>query len=345
MSKIKWIEPQFSKEKVKKAGYSLINLESSEGDLQGAKSIFHNWRSSHAFPMQIMLDLLRKNSIKIDRNAIAVQRLKRGTSIIGKLFREKNMNLSRMEDIAGCRVVVSSARYAYKVFEQLKSSRTNHILHRDRDYIAKPKPSGYRSIHLIYRYNGSRDVYNGMSVELQVRSRIQHSWATAVEVVGAFTKQALKASSGDSDWLDLFRYISAEFAILEGCPVDPRLEEIDTFIEMDRLVEKLELFKRLSAFKVATTELTNEENKGAGYFVILLDMEEKLVYHARFGTRELAAATDFYDEQEDIYKNDPSRDVVLVSAGSLRDLKRAYPNYFADTDEFEKNIKRIYAQL
>ena len=24
------------------------------------------------------------------------------------------------------------------------------------------------------------------------------------------------------------------------------------------------------------------------------------------------------------------------------DLKRAYPNYFADTDDFEKNIRQVY---
>ncbi|MEQ1622407.1 MAG: hypothetical protein ABL919_13450, partial [Methylococcales bacterium] len=67
-----WIEPEFSKEKVKKAGEVLI---STETDLfYEASVILHNWRSSHAFPMQIMLDFLRKNAIKIDKNSIAVQR-------------------------------------------------------------------------------------------------------------------------------------------------------------------------------------------------------------------------------------------------------------------------------
>ena len=105
-----WIEPRFPKEQVKKAGVILISSDISPEDYERAFTILHNWRSSHAFPMQIMLDFLRTNALRVDQKALAVQRLKRVPSIIGKLEREQNMNLSRMEDIAGCRAVVSDVK-------------------------------------------------------------------------------------------------------------------------------------------------------------------------------------------------------------------------------------------
>ena len=339
---MKWIEPKFSRKKVKKAGTHLVHADVESKEFTDSIPIFHNWRSAHAFPMQIMLDLLRKNAIRIDKNAIAVQRLKRVPSIMDKLIREEGMSLSRMEDIAGCRAIVSNVGYVKRIHSSLQRSRTKNILHRERDYISNPKESGYRGIHLIYKYNGSKDKFNGMAVELQIRSKIQHSWATAVEVVGAYTKQALKASSGESIWLDFFKYVSVEFSELENCPRDSCYDGIDTFTKMDECVNALNLFERLSAFKVATHALTQDKEKGAGYFIVRLDLEKRLVSYSRFGKRQLNEATSFYDEQERIYEQNKSMDVVMVSAGSVRDLKRAYPNYFSDTGVFEKYLRKVY---
>ncbi len=339
---MKWIKPEFSNNKVKKAGDYLVKANVDNAKFRDSIPIFHNWRSAHAFPMQIMLDLLRKNAIRIDKNAIAVQRLKRVPSIYEKLIREKGMSLSRMEDIAGCRVVVDRIQHVNKVYLLLKKSRTKNILHRERDYISTPKESGYRGIHLIFKYNGGKEEYHGMAVELQIRSKIQHSWATAVEVVSAYTRQALKASAGDSRWLDVFKFISVEFSKLEGCPIDNRYSKVDTFQEMNNLIEDLHMLERLSAFKVATKALTQDEETGAGYFIVLLDLDKRLVSYLRFGKSQLDEATTFYDKQENQHKDNSSIDVVMVSAASVKDLKRAYPNYFADTTAFEKHLSKVY---
>ncbi|NRD73226.1 RelA/SpoT domain-containing protein [Shewanella sp. VB17] len=340
---MKWIEPKYSKERVKKAGNSLLKADLNCDEFTDAIPIFHNWRSSHAFPMQIMLDLLRKNSIKIDKNPLVVQRLKRVQSIFKKIVREQNMSLSRMQDIAGCRAVLSDVKKVNKVCKSLVKSRTKNIFYKEYNYIESPKESGYRGIHLIYKYNGSKEKYIGMLVELQIRSKIQHSWATAVEVVGTFTNQALKASSGDSEWLELFKFISVEFARLENCIVESRFKEVNTYEEMNKLINILELFERLTAFKVATKTLTEKVEKKAGYFVLLLDISDRVVIHTRFDKGKLDEATNYYNKLEIKHRDDVTKDVVLVSAASVRDLKTAYPNYFADTDEFVKNIKKVYS--
>ncbi len=80
-----------------------------------------------------------------------------------------------------------------------------------------PKEDGYRSYHLIYQYKGSLQTacYNKLRIEVQLRTKLQHAWATAVEAVGIFTKQALKSNIGDKDWLRLFALMSSEIAFDE----------------------------------------------------------------------------------------------------------------------------------
>jgi putative GTP pyrophosphokinase len=63
------------------------------------------------------------------------------------------------------------------------------------DYIAAPKETGYRSVHLIFKYRSQSSkhrAWNGLRVEIQLRSRLQHAWATAVETVDTFTRQTLR---------------------------------------------------------------------------------------------------------------------------------------------------------
>ena len=111
---------------------------------------------------------------------------------------------------------------------------------------------------------------------------------------------------------------------------------------MKHHIDELSMLQRLGAFKVATKALTQNKENGAGYFIVLLDLDERLVSYSRFGKSQLDKATTFYNEQENIHKNNLNKDVVMVSAGSVRDLKRAYPNYFADTSLFEKNLIKVY---
>ena len=50
------------------------------------------------------------------------------------------------------------------------------------DYITTPKDSGYRGVHLIYRYYSDKnETFNGLKIEVQIRTALQHAWATAVD--------------------------------------------------------------------------------------------------------------------------------------------------------------------
>jgi ppGpp synthetase/RelA/SpoT-type nucleotidyltranferase len=269
---MRWVEPTFSKTQVKRAGEVLINPEASRDEWTHAMDILSNWRSVHAYPMHAILIFLRRKASILDRNAVVVQRLKRTPSIVGKLYRFGTMKLHRMQDIGGCRAVVKTVKQAESLSNLILNSRTRNKLHKVNDYITAPKDSGYRGIHLVYKYNGQKSQYKDLFVEIQLRSRIQHAWATAVEIVDTFTRQALKASQGSNDWLKFFRYISAEFSRLEKRPIGNDIFGINTLDESKRLAEKLSVVQQLSAFTVSAQHIGAQRHIKAEYY--LLELEE-----------------------------------------------------------------------
>ena len=231
--------------------------------------VFHNWRSAHTYPMQIMNYFLRDNSLYVDKNSIVVRWLKRAPSIIYKLRREPYMDLSRMEDIGGCRAILSTLNKVRELQDRLKNSSSSNILHRERDYITNPKTSGYRGVHLIYGYNGEKDKFVNMKVELQIRTKIQYSWATAVEVIDTFTGRSLKSGEGEEKWLRFFKLISIEVEKLESDSIRYDFNK-DNFYEISNLVEELKIFDRLRMFTMSIHAITRrlKPSKKGVYFLI-----------------------------------------------------------------------------
>lgn len=335
-----WIEPQYSKKSVRRAGDYLIGNRFETDKLFEALGILDNWRSSHAYPLQTMLGYYRKKAFEVDPNAVVVKRLKRTPSILAKLKREDGMKLERMEDIGGCRIVVSNINQVYQIRNAIVEGRTRNILHRERNYISKPKSSGYRGIHLVYRYNGSKRQFSSHFVELQIRSNVQHSWATAVEVVGTFTGESLKASKGHDAWLNFFKLASVAFADIEEKVLEKNANTKDRH-DLIKYIERLNVLPRLRAFAVSAEHIENLKNKGTEYFLLLLEVDKSSIGIFRYPKNQLDSATKKYSELEKEFKENSKKDVVLVSAESIKALKKAYPNYFADTTAFSRNIKKI----
>ena len=158
------------------------------------------------------------------KEALVAQRLKRLSSIGAKLGRFRNMNLARMQDVGGCRAVLPSVDDVRRVTRGYADSPPRHrVVHTD-DYLTRPRASGYRGIHLVSRFQSGEAreaVHAGMRIEIQLRSRLQHAWAAAVETVGTFSGQALKSSEGDEGWLRFFALMASEIAFSEECPVVP----------------------------------------------------------------------------------------------------------------------------
>lgn len=344
----KWEVPQYSKKQIDRAGKFIADFltDPSEensvflSDFRQAIKILNNWRSSHAYPLEIITNNLRRNNPR----AIVVQRLKRLDSILGKIERFPNMSLYRMQDLGGCRVIVDSIEEVYKSVNQFKNSKIRHIFKKEDDYIQNPKKSGYRSYHMVYQFQSDEnETYNqNILIEIQFRTKLQHIWATAVEMMGIFTKSNLKSSSGDEDILRFFVLVSSLFAQQEGTPICPNTIDDSKIIinEIKNINSKLHLVSRISALSVAINHTNlSKEMKGKGYYVLILNYEKKTLRIRDFSTQQIDLATKVYNEIE--AEHDKNIDVVLVSAQSFEDLREAYPNYFADISEFVDIMNKL----
>lgn len=90
-------------------------------------------------------------------------------SIIAKLNRERS-RLSKMQDIAGCRVKVDSVQAQDRVVSDLIATFPDAVVH---DRRIKPS-NGYRAVHVVV-------CIDGFFVEIQIRTLLQHEWASAME--------------------------------------------------------------------------------------------------------------------------------------------------------------------
>src|SRR3989339_1504482 len=200
---------KYTKGEVDNAGDVLSGVLDNVISKDKAIEVLENFRSIHIHPLNVFRMSLDKKSKSISNDALISQRLKRAPSIISKLKIQKNMSLSQMQDIGGLRVVMNSLDEVYKLKDMVRLSEKQPAfksnLVKETDYIISPKESGYRSIHLIYKYEKNVSPENICRIEIQLRTRIQHAWATAVEVIGTYLRQPLKQSFGDQNYLDLFK--------------------------------------------------------------------------------------------------------------------------------------------
>lgn len=339
------IKPKYSKNKIKKAGDSLRNPSVNEEEKTEAMDVLSNWRAVHSYPINTFQATLRNKLLRIDdEDALVAQRLKRTPSIIRKLQRFPEMNLARMQDVGGVRAVVKDIKKCRELEKNYRNSRFAHKLVDEKDYIAEPKETGYRGIHLIYKYHNKKaEDYNGLRVELQIRTKLQHAWATSVETMGTFLKYALKSSEGPDKWLKFFSLVGSAFAVLEEenkVPGHEHLTDKETFKKVVSESKRLGVVDKLELFSATAVHITNDKKTGS-YHIVVLDSRDKKLSIESYGRRKLDVANKRYTDLEKQVENNDDWQVVLVASKSIEQLEKTYPNYFLDTHEFIKHIKQI----
>ena len=342
-----YVEPQYTKGQVNRAGEILSNLASnSDADQAWADLVLANWRACHGYPINTFQALLRLRLKKIDKSAIVAQRMKRAPSIISKLQRFEGMRLARMQDIGGLRAIVSSVPRVRKLESMYRESKFKHALISSKDYILEPKSDGYRGIHLIYKYaNPIAPAYDGLTLELQLRTRLQHAWATAVETMGTFLGQALKSGQGEQQWRGFFSKASAALAVIEKTPAVPGFENYtakEIFRAVSEAEKELRVLEKLNGFAIAADKITTERGQGA-YHLVALNSQDRTVQIRPYSISRLAQANLDYAELEKRTQMGEPVEAVLVSAGPVDALRKAYPNYFLDTQAFVAQIRKVIA--
>ncbi len=110
---------------------------------------------------------------------------KSNKSIIDKLRRLKTSQLSQMQDVAGCRVVVAHLLEQDNLKEKLSTAFAKH-----RTYDLRRHPhSGYRAVHVVVHAQERR-------VEVQIRTQLQDLWAQCSESWAFSVDLAIKYGGG-----------------------------------------------------------------------------------------------------------------------------------------------------
>lgn len=332
------VTPQHSKSAVSRASKRVGKGHGTPEELSEAREILANFRSAHAFPLNAVTVTARQKALAVNPTAVVAQRLKRLPTILDKLVRHPNMSVTTMHDLGGCRVVFETVDEVDNLVSTLRDlPRARNRVTRVYDYLHNdpgPKSSGYRGMHLAYEYQASRTEYHGLRIELQVRTQLQHAWATAVETMDLFSGSELKYGKGDPDVMRYFAVVGSLMAMKEGTTLVPGADGsfVDLLGELSDLEERLAIISRLQGYAAIVSNhatsnrrnaLTLELQRSAGQLTVTV---HETMAEAEARLTELEA------------RDDEDLDAVLVNIAKIGQLQAAYPNYYADTSMFTKFI-------
>lgn len=298
-----------------------------------------NHRASHAYVLNTFQATLRLRSR--GKSVTFAQRLKRRPTIYNKLRRQNKMQLARMHYIAACRLIFENNKDLIDFQNSFRNAKFNHIRrYKDSendpyDYINKPKNSGYRGKHDVFEYRAYSppgEPWNGLYVEVQYRTQVQHAWSTAVEIAGSITENKPKFDQGDERYLNFFRICSEILARTqeEQYICCKHVSEKQLFDEFNKLEDDIHLLRHLENINLVNHQFSIQGN------VILIFNEQtgQLITETFTSAPE---AMQRYFELENTESSDI--DVVLVRADSSESIKYAFRNYFSDSQEFVRLMR------
>lgn len=155
-------------------------------------------------------------------------RVKSTYSLYKKLARVGSIDV--IYDLLALRIIVDDLPACYLVLGELHAMYTP-MVNRIKDYIARPKPNGYQSLHTTVV------TPNGQEVEFQIRTREMHDYAESglaasfhyneTKLTEAYTKGTLAALPTDLHWIMDLQSAAAQ--IKEGKDFDEENLRVDLF--------------------------------------------------------------------------------------------------------------------
>lgn len=328
--------PGGSKSRVSRAGANVRDNVATVEDY----AVIEEWRAAHRGVLNTFQAILRTRTR--GTNISVAQRHKRKRTIFDKLQRFPGMQLSRMDDVAGCRLIFRNIKDLQDFRGKFHKARFNHRLRNEVDkynYIKDPKDTGYRGIHDVYEYDVNSDSgksLTGLYIEIQYRTLIQHAWATAVEVIGFITESQPKFKKGDDRYERAMALASEMLARAHERMTGPfpELTDRDVLERFLLLDHELSLMQTLRGLNQAKGDIANKKN------TILIFSEV-----GDLESRSYRDATDALRALFELEKQLPHSDIVLVRADSSEEVRLAFRNYFSDAREFIRLMDEACTKL
>ncbi len=265
----------------------------------------------------------------VQRSAIIAFRLKRITTIIDKVIRKPEMQLNRMWDVAGIRIIFGDEASASKMVSLILESY--EVRGKVRNYFENPKDIGYQAYHIYIT-----EPTSGKVVEVQIRTKDTHNWATLVEITDVLYNTRLKEEGYDNNvTFGRFHQLVSSKKELEPDEANFLYKTLDKYDFISRLAETFR--KNSSVVKKQWQEVGSRDK----FFLIELssDSVPKLTGYKDYEKAEV----DYFNT----YKRDEGALIVLTSIHkpSFEQISIAYANYILSYHTFIKDVQEILKTL
>lgn len=344
--------PPENKSAVRRAGRAISSGRANEEDF----ALVERWRSAHAYIINTFQAWLKRHIAKQPFEIEFAQRLKRRNTVLGKLKRTDPegkpliSDVASMHDFAGCRMIFDNLDQLSEFRAYLHSSavmrNVDHVLRHVDDpekynYISRPKFTGYRGIHDVYRHfpRGTnraeeRKPWDGLLVEIQYRTRAQHAWATAVEISDLLDNEQTKFELDQSHRGRFFTLASEIFArnvegianAFDGIGTDELRSEIQGLEKSLGILRRLKLLKQFE-----------DEEKIQRHTVLNVFKSE--TGQLKLDVIPFSTPSDAIEHASLLEGSESSLNAVYVRSDNPKQLRSAYRNYFNDPLDFVEMIE------
>jgi ppGpp synthetase/RelA/SpoT-type nucleotidyltranferase len=273
-----------------------------------------------------VFDILSEISNKIRKDRIVTFRLKRIESIIGKLQREPHMELDRMWDIAGCRCIFDTQKALLSLRDAIYKKMS---VRKENDYL-NGKSNGYKALHLYVECPKTKNI-----VEVQLRTKKHHNWATLVEIVDLIYNKQLKFGFKDNQFDNFFKLLSR----LESLELHECQQLIDVEQQQQLFLNICNVFTRNYTI-VRQNWLKLEEKPNHNYFVIEVGTSRVPIIQS---FEQYASAEDDYFQR---FLNTDNNVVLTHLVGpNYKQICFAYSNYILTFHKFIEDYFKILKKM
>jgi hypothetical protein len=175
---------------------------------------------------------------------------------------------------------------------------------------------------------------NEHTIEIQMRTQLQHHWATANEIASAFLGRDLRDGMGDERWSRFFLLASIVFAIIENpkdIPGTPT-RQTELVSEIRNLWYELQVDVFFDKCRLITEKI--DEFEDISIFLVRFSVTERSLETQGFAKGQNELAIQELNKAEVEYADMPEIQVALVTVDNVKKLKEAYLNYAADAVGF-----------
>lgn len=319
-----------TKGEINKLGERLVSTGNNpaKADLD----LLQEYRQSFQAPVARVFATVLKLARRIDKQAIVTFRIKRLDTIIEKLIRNKDgqkgpMLLSRMWDVAGCRCIINTLDDGrlYDLLSEIKATfgEDSKVI----DHIRPPKPDGYRSLHVYVK-----DVESGKRIEVQIRNRKQHNWATLVEIVDLLYGTHYK-ERGNQDALGRFLYLFSNAESLSD----------EHFSEMLKVEKENKVFEKMSEilsknYLVIRRQWLRIKPNGAYYVITASKKGSSIESFPSFALAEQSYYNKF------LARGDSNIVLTHLPEPDFNKISIAYSNYILAMHAFFDDYRRLVSR-